>query len=1688
MQATTFEPTHNQIKKDLTGTFIKLAFVVRMCHPYVSSILVIKFMLTGTLLILFFTSDVLAASCISGQENYQNEQNQEDCRDCVAGLYSDTNKANNNCTRCGPGKVSLLARAISCEECPPGKISYGVGKDESCKNCTKGKYQSESGFNYCSNCKPGQYTDTASTINCDSCPQGLYQAEAGHQSCVQCPAGFHSWMLTVENEKDYAKYANSTCEGCAKGKYGDQQGSINNHNCKNCTAGRYSVVTGLGYAPEFTAKRCEPCLYGTWSSDVGLDDLTGCTSCKVGFYNEAQGASSQLSCIECAAGRYMEKFGSYNDKDCIRCPRGYYQSEPGKPYCLPCKQGQYNPQKGKTTCRACSPGKYELYPASSSKTGCTLAPIGTYTVGGGVALINVPDGFRSAQCANNKDQHNASGCEGIEKCDSGTHSSTLNGISTPNGICSGCSPGYVSLGGTTNCQACAKGQYQEYPSQRECVACPSGYIQKEEKQIACDECRSGTFADKNGTSECLLCSPGQYQNEKSLDRCNDCPSGYSTFSKTTRKYLTSCFECVLGKYTDGQTGSKDCSFIPSNVSIPPPMLKSLTSIDRNTSRLALNYHIHFQCFMDGEVGFEENPWGVVSVLIQYSTQPNLADQSKAIEHKDWRSQTKKIITIDDLSADENAEYVSEYNSNNKLIDVGYAQTIIIDAHDLYEGPVWQQPIYLRAAYKLKNGATSAWTIENTMIPLSSDCRESEGQQYYLRTHPQDNTCEDPIDMLTANSNTSNIRCIPCPEGGSCNSPKALDAEGRDTGVGVLLWDIAPKKGWWRIPWAPAHGDLKNTKGELIQAPQWFHKCPHEEACLGVTPGDKFGVEGWVSTSSFVSLADQTLETYIAYKTVEHINNGRNWTCPFAFPRSKCLQGTEGPLCELCINGYTRINGICVECFNTETRVLLLTVVLVALFFLVLWVRTFCRKLKPHALVAARDVSKILIILINMGQVVTSIPNMIRVQWPKNVIAFLDHFDIVNIDLASLTGATCENSINFHIRFLSMAACPPIIITIACAMYVFERWKIYKHRGDGLETAQSQSEEVSIMFADETRRNAMNRKLELQQCYIDLFKCIDIDESGTINAVELVELLRLLGYTDPRINEALASKLLQRIGNSTYYESISQFTFTMEMQTGTLSRRLHELLFVEGQEEIYHSEFILKWNRRRKLISYSFGWAMHLLLLLHTPISRKVFQFFDCIQIGPLEYSKSFLSVDYSIQCQDGLKNVDSYNEFMFFVILTCACYTLLLPVLILCLLYKKRNILYTPLTIQTMGWMYERLAKGSEWWDVHEILRKMILCGVLVFFPTDPGLRAAMALCICIVSQSLLNYWKPHRNNLVFWTEQMAMSVVVLLYAFAIVLSSNLSLKDQDDLGGWIIAAIIVLLFGGAVTASLAIYWVYGQVELDRKDPNVLKAKLHRAVKKVPHYKETLKETLEVQATHRVTSAFKNKRISAKKILAKDRLAKRLKKRQRGGLVSGILSATDKIGVVQGFTGSLARKNKVDKKVESIRMMMSNVFQTPQRFKSSAERLNWTAIGIVQYDVFHKMVSKLFLRMTKEKIDEALVQTAWAAAAGGDGTKKVMDIDIMITWLELSDLKRSSNKKKKRGKAPAKKADFQVGMNVLVYVDDELKKGRIEAVSVEEGVAVAYSDGTDDEYTVKKLKKIIALGKEKQELQERGEQ
>ena len=214
-----------------------------------------------------------------------------------------------------------------------------------------------------------------------------------------------------------------------------------------------------------------------------------------------------------------------------------------------------------------------------------------------------------------------------------------------------------------------------------------------------------------------------------------------------------------------------------------------------------------------------------------------------------------------------------------------------------------------------------------------------------------------------------------------------------------------------------------------------------------------------------------------------------------------------------------------------------------------------------------------------------------------------------------------------------------------------------------------------------------------------------------------------------------------------------------------------------------SDSLLLWNRTRKLISYSFSFSMQMLLLFHTPVSRKVFQYFDCRKIGSGTHTRAFLRVDYSIQCSEGGEDILSYNSFKAPVWLVFVCFTLLLPLSLSSFLIRKRNILYTPSVLLKMGWMYERLNHGTEFWEIHELMRKMLLTGVIVFFPPDPAIRSCLALLICIAAQCSLSYLKPHRNKIIFWVEEFAFMVALFLFVFSVAMQANMGEEANAQLG-----------------------------------------------------------------------------------------------------------------------------------------------------------------------------------------------------------------------------------------------------------------------------------------------------------------
>lgn len=224
--------------------------------------------------------------------------------------------------------------------------------------------------------------------------------------------------------------------------------------------------------------------------------------------------------------------------------------------------------------------------------------------------------------------------------------------------------------------------------------------------------------------------------------------------------------------------------------------------------------------------------------------------------------------------------------------------------------------------------------------------------------------------------------------------------------------------------------------------------------------------------------------------------------------------------------------------------------------------------------------------------------------------------------------------------------------------------------------------------------------------------------------------------------------------------------------------------------------------------------------------------------------------------------------------------------------------------------------------------------------------------------------------------------------------------------------------------------------------PNGIRVKLRRAINRIPEYKNTIA----VEEQHTATSELQRKAINTKRKLAKVRLVSRLKKQRS---VKGKTGGKDRSKVVPVTAGMTE-----EKKIEAIRQMMSNVFQTSDRFKKAAERLNWAAIGIIQYDVFDRMVRKIYHRKTKMKLSHNLRHATWATAAGGDGTQKVLDMDIVVDWLQLET-----------SSSPTP-AFFNVGMKVVVSIKGKVANGVVTNVSDEDGVEVTYEDGDIDEYTV----------------------
>ena len=127
-----------------------------------------------------------------------------------------------------------------------------------------------------------------------------------------------------------------------------------------------------------------------------------------------------------------------------------------------------------------------------------------------------------------------------------------------------------------------------------------------------------------------------------------------------------------------------------------------------------------------------------------------------------------------------------------------------------------------------------------------------------------------------------------------------------------------------------------------------------------------------------------------------------------------------------------------------------------------------------------------------------------------------------------------------------------------------------------------------------------------------------------------------------------------------------------------------------------------------------------------------------------------------------------------------ATFTFIFPFSILLVLCKNRKKLWTPKVMDAYGFLYACFVVGAELWDLHELLRKLLLTAVLLVLQSNT--RNAAAILICTLANCTLNFYQPHRNRLVLRVAQLSFLLATLKYLCAMLIS--VFSTDETAVGG----------------------------------------------------------------------------------------------------------------------------------------------------------------------------------------------------------------------------------------------------------------------------------------------------------------
>ena len=126
--------------------------------------------------------------------------------------------------------------------------------------------------------------------------------------------------------------------------------------------------------------------------------------------------------------------------------------------------------------------------------------------------------------------------------------------------------------------------------------------------------------------------------------------------------------------------------------------------------------------------------------------------------------------------------------------------------------------------------------------------------------------------------------------------------------------------------------------------------------------------------------------------------------------------------------------------------------------------------------------------------------------------------------------------------------------------------------------------------------------------------------------------------------------------------------------------------------------------------------------------------------------------------------------------------------------------------------------------EIHEVFRKLVLMGVLIFLP--PKTRSASAILICVIACCSLNFFQPHRNRIVLGMAQLSFLLSTFKYIVAVLIGpgTDMTSNDQELLGYLMVVLDVIFMVGSISCMFIVVYLLRSSFKKVHQKEKKLKA------------------------------------------------------------------------------------------------------------------------------------------------------------------------------------------------------------------------------------------------------------------------